>query len=58
MKGLLSAAARLIVYTLTCTSLAAAVLAVERGARIVRVHDVAATKDALAVWAAMEGRNE
>jgi dihydropteroate synthase len=37
-------------------SVAAAVLAVERGARIVRVHDVAATKDALAVLAAMEGR--
>ncbi len=37
-------------------SVAAAVLAVARGARIVRVHDVAATKDALAVWAAMEGR--
>ncbi len=34
-------------------SVAAAVLAVERGAWIVRVHDVAATKDALAVWAAM-----
>jgi dihydropteroate synthase len=31
-------------------SVAAAVLAVERGARIVRVHDVAATVDALAVW--------
>jgi len=37
-------------------SIAAALLAVERGARIVRVHDVAATKDALAVLAAMEGR--
>lgn len=37
-------------------SVAAAVLAVERGAAIVRVHDVAATKDALAVWAAMEGK--
>lgn len=36
-------------------SVAAAVLAVERGARIVRVHDIAATKDALAVWAATEG---
>lgn len=35
-------------------SIAAAVLAVERGARIVRVHDVAATRDALAVLAAME----
>ncbi len=34
-------------------SLAAAVLAVERGAHIVRVHDVAATRDALAVLAAI-----
>jgi dihydropteroate synthase len=33
-------------------SLAAALLAVERGARIVRVHDVAATVDALKVWCA------
>lgn len=39
-------------------SVAAAVLAVERGARVVRVHDVAATKDALAVWVAMEGRKQ
>ncbi|HEN47484.1 MAG TPA: dihydropteroate synthase [Mizugakiibacter sp.] len=31
-------------------SVAAALLAVERGARIVRVHDVAATRDALRVW--------
>jgi len=36
-------------------SVAAAVLAVERGARIVRVHDVAATRDALRVWAAVRG---
>jgi len=36
-------------------SLAAAVLAVERGARLIRVHDVAATRDALAVaWALMQ----
>jgi dihydropteroate synthase len=36
-------------------SLAAAVLAVERGARLVRVHDVAATVDALRVaWAVRE----
>lgn len=34
-------------------SVAAAVLAVERGAGLVRVHDVAATKDALAVWRAL-----
>jgi len=33
-------------------SVAAALAAVERGARIVRVHDVAATVDALAVWRA------
>jgi dihydropteroate synthase len=33
-------------------SVAAALLAVERGARLVRVHDVAATVDALRVWAA------
>jgi dihydropteroate synthase len=36
-------------------SVAAAMLAVQRGARIVRVHDVAATRDALAVLAAVEG---
>jgi dihydropteroate synthase len=33
-------------------SVAAALVAVERGARIVRVHDVAATADALRVWVA------
>jgi dihydropteroate synthase len=31
-------------------SVAAALLAVERGARLVRVHDVEATVQALAVW--------
>jgi dihydropteroate synthase len=35
-------------------SVAAALLAVERGARIVRVHDVRETVQALAVWCAME----
>jgi dihydropteroate synthase len=35
-------------------SLAAALLAVERGARMVRVHDVAATRDALAMLVAVE----
>jgi dihydropteroate synthase len=34
-------------------SLAAALIAVQRGARMVRVHDVAATVDALAVWRAV-----
>ncbi|NWG72926.1 MAG: dihydropteroate synthase, partial [Parvularculaceae bacterium] len=35
-------------------SVAAAVLAAERGAKVLRVHDVAATRDALAVLAALE----
>jgi dihydropteroate synthase len=35
-------------------SVAAAVLAVERGARIVRVHDVAQTVHALKVWQAVQ----
>ena len=35
-------------------SVAAALLAVERGARIVRVHDVRETAQALAVWTAMQ----
>lgn len=35
-------------------SLALAVLAAERGASIVRTHDVAATADALAMWVALE----
>ena len=34
-------------------SIAAALIAVEKGARIVRAHDVAATRDALAVWTAV-----
>jgi len=38
-------------------SLAAALLAAQRGARIVRVHDVAATRDALEVLATLEGKN-
>jgi dihydropteroate synthase len=37
---------------------AAALLAVQRGARIVRVHDVAATVDALAMWREIEGDPE
>lgn len=34
-------------------SVAAAVMAAQGGAKIIRVHDVAATRDALAVWAAL-----
>ncbi|MNC96987.1 Dihydropteroate synthase [compost metagenome] len=36
-------------------SVAAALVAVQNGAHIVRVHDVAATRDALAVWRAVMG---
>ncbi len=35
-------------------SVVAALLAAQNGARILRVHDVAATRDALAVWAAVK----
>ena len=38
----------------TSASVAAALLAVERGAAIVRVHDVAETAQALKVWAALQ----
>ena len=38
-------------------SVAAALLAVQRGARIVRVHDVRATRDALAMLAAVDGEH-
>jgi dihydropteroate synthase len=38
-------------------SIAAALFAVQRGAAIVRVHDVAATRDALAVWHAVNKLN-
>ena len=34
-------------------SVAAALVCVQRGARMVRVHDVAATVDAIKVWRAM-----
>lgn len=34
--------------------IAAALLALQRGAAIVRVHDVAATRDAIAIWNAVE----
>ncbi|MEE4145086.1 MAG: dihydropteroate synthase [Halieaceae bacterium] len=39
-------------------SLALAVLAVERGATIVRTHDVAATADAVAMWTALDAEGE
>jgi len=39
-------------------SVAAALAAVQRGARVLRVHDVAATVDALRVWQALESRTD
>jgi dihydropteroate synthase len=39
-------------------SLAAALAGVARGARIVRVHDVAETRQALSVWSAIEGASQ
>jgi dihydropteroate synthase len=47
VSGIEAASARMV------PSVAAALLAVERGARVVRVHDVAATVSALAVWRSM-----
>lgn len=44
----------LLAHDRSLASVAAALLAVEKGARIVRVHDVAATRQALAVWEAMQ----
>jgi dihydropteroate synthase len=35
-------------------SIAAALVGAQKGAKILRVHDVAATKDALAIWSAIE----
>lgn len=47
----------LLAHERSLASVAAALLAVEKGARIVRVHDVAATRQALAVWRAMRAQD-
>ena len=52
-KSMLGAVTGRAVDQREAASVAAAVMAVERGARIVRVHDVAATVDALRVWRAV-----
>lgn len=52
-KSMLGAVTGRAVGDRVMASVAAALLAVERGARIVRVHDVAATRDALQVRAAL-----
>jgi dihydropteroate synthase len=46
------------VHERQAASVAAALLAVQRGARVVRVHDVAATVDALALWQAIEDNEQ
>jgi dihydropteroate synthase len=57
-KSMLGAVTGRAVGERVAASVAAAVLAAERGARIVRVHDVAATRDGLRVWAAMRKDEE
>ena len=53
-KSMLGRASGRAVDDRAAASLAAVVLAAERGANIVRVHDVAATRDALSVLKAMQ----
>lgn len=53
-KGSLGTVSGLAVEQRMVPSVAAALLAVERGARVVRVHDVADTRAALSVWQAMQ----
>jgi len=53
-KSSLGIATGLAAHDRLVPSIAAALLAIERGARIVRVHDVAATVTALKVWMASE----
>jgi dihydropteroate synthase len=56
-KSSLASAAALGDGSRLTASVAAAVLAVERGARVLRVHDVAATKQGLAIWSAMHSQD-
>lgn len=51
-KSMLGAVTGATVDERLIASVSAAVMAVERGARILRVHDVAATREALQVWRA------
>lgn len=53
-KSMLGAVTGRPVQERLAASLAAAVLAAAKGARIIRVHDVAETRDALALWSAIE----
>jgi dihydropteroate synthase len=49
-KGMIGALTGRAVHDRAAGSAAAALIAVQHGAMLVRVHDVAATRDALAVW--------
>ena len=56
-KGMLGSITGRAVHERAFASVAAAVIAAGKGAGIVRVHDVAATRDALAVWNAVMSNN-
>ena len=53
-KSMLGAITARAVEDRLAASIAAALLAAQRGARLLRVHDVAQTRDALAIWRAVE----
>jgi dihydropteroate synthase len=57
-KSMLGAVTGRAVGERATASVVGAVLAAERGARVLRVHDVAATRDGLRVWEAMQGEGE
>ena len=57
-KSMLGAVTGRAVTERVTASVVGAVLAAERGARVLRVHDVAATRDGLRVWEAMQGQGE
>ncbi|HMW54695.1 MAG: dihydropteroate synthase [Candidatus Accumulibacter phosphatis] len=55
-KSMLGAITSRTVEDRLAASVAAALLAAQRGARLLRVHDVAQTRDALAIWLALENQ--
>jgi dihydropteroate synthase len=57
-KSMLGAVTGRAVGDRATASVVGAVLAAERGARVLRVHDVAATRDGLRVWEALQGEIE
>jgi dihydropteroate synthase len=56
-KGMIGALTGRAVEERVHGSVAAAVLALQNGARLLRVHDVAATRDAVSVWQALEAQD-